>query len=98
MNDASRFRSKSAIYSWKSHMAIENVADLFVATLEQAGVKRVYRIVGDSPNGIPTVPAILRWVRRSISWDIRCGPVADHLSQSEGIGASRKLFFAVDRR
>ncbi len=34
MNDASRFRSKSAIYSWKSHMAIENVADLFVATLE----------------------------------------------------------------
>jgi hypothetical protein len=52
MNDAARFRSKSAIYSWKNHMGIENVADLFVATLEQAGVKRVYRIVGDSPNGI----------------------------------------------
>jgi pyruvate dehydrogenase (quinone) len=33
-------------------MAIENVADLFVATLEQAGVKRIYGIVGDSLNGI----------------------------------------------
>jgi thiamine pyrophosphate-dependent acetolactate synthase large subunit-like protein len=29
-------------------MAIKNVADLFVATLEQAGVKRIYGIVGDS--------------------------------------------------
>jgi pyruvate dehydrogenase (quinone) len=33
-------------------MAIKNVADLFVATLEQAGVKRIYGIVGDSLNGI----------------------------------------------
>jgi pyruvate dehydrogenase (quinone) len=33
-------------------MAIRNVADLFVATLEQAGVKRIYGIVGDSLNGI----------------------------------------------
>ncbi|WP_024514462.1 ubiquinone-dependent pyruvate dehydrogenase [Bradyrhizobium sp. Tv2a-2] len=33
-------------------MAIENVADLFVATLEQAGVKRIYGIVGDSLNGL----------------------------------------------
>ena len=32
-------------------MAINNVADLFVATLEQAGVKRIYGIVGDSLNG-----------------------------------------------
>ncbi len=31
-------------------MAINNVADLFVATLEQAGVKRIYGIVGDSLN------------------------------------------------
>jgi pyruvate dehydrogenase (quinone) len=33
-------------------MAIKNVADLFVATLEQANVKRIYGIVGDSLNGI----------------------------------------------
>ncbi|HLG79881.1 MAG TPA: ubiquinone-dependent pyruvate dehydrogenase [Bradyrhizobium sp.] len=33
-------------------MAIVNVADLFVATLEQAGVKRIYGIVGDSLNAI----------------------------------------------
>jgi pyruvate dehydrogenase (quinone) len=33
-------------------MAIKNVADLFVATLEQACVKRIYGIVGDSLNGI----------------------------------------------
>jgi pyruvate dehydrogenase (quinone) len=33
-------------------MANENVADLFVATLEQAGVKRIYGIVGDSLNGL----------------------------------------------
>ena len=33
-------------------MAIDNVADLFVATLEQAGVKRIYGIVGDSLNGL----------------------------------------------
>src|SRR3569832_2141663 len=31
-------------------MTINNVADLFVATLEQAGVKRIYGIVGDSLN------------------------------------------------
>src|SRR3974390_1689716 len=33
-------------------MAIKNVADLFVATLEQANVKRIYGIVGDSLNGV----------------------------------------------
>jgi pyruvate dehydrogenase (quinone) len=33
-------------------MAINNVADLFVATLEQAGVKRIFGIVGDSLNGL----------------------------------------------
>lgn len=33
-------------------MAINNVADLFVRTLEQAGVKRIYGIVGDSLNGL----------------------------------------------
>jgi pyruvate dehydrogenase (quinone) len=33
-------------------MAIKNVADLFVATLERAGVKRIYGIVGDSLNGL----------------------------------------------
>src|SRR6516164_3797000 len=33
-------------------MVIKNVADLFVATLENAGVKRIYGIVGDSLNGL----------------------------------------------
>src|SRR6516165_4110904 len=33
-------------------MAINNIADLFVATLEQAGVKRIFGIVGDSLNGL----------------------------------------------
>jgi pyruvate dehydrogenase (quinone) len=33
-------------------MAINNIADLVVATLEQAGVKRIFGIVGDSLNGL----------------------------------------------
>ncbi len=33
-------------------MKINNVADLFVETLRQAGVKRIYGLVGDSLNGI----------------------------------------------
>jgi len=33
-------------------MAINNIADLVVATLEKAGVKRIYGIVGDSLNGL----------------------------------------------
>src|SRR5215475_6874408 len=33
-------------------MAIKNVADLFIATLEQAGVQRIFGIVGDSLNGL----------------------------------------------
>jgi len=33
-------------------MAIKNVADLVVATLEQAGVERIFGIVGDSLNGL----------------------------------------------
>src|SRR5580658_1090140 len=33
-------------------MAINNVADLLVATLEQAGVKRIFGVVGDSLNGL----------------------------------------------
>jgi pyruvate dehydrogenase (quinone) len=33
-------------------MPINNVADLLVATLEQAGVKRIFGIVGDSLNGL----------------------------------------------
>src|SRR5689334_24541629 len=33
-------------------MALNNVADLLVATMEQAGVKRIYGIVGDSLNGL----------------------------------------------
>ena len=45
-------------------MAINNVADLFVATLEQAGVKRIYGIVGDSLNGF--TEALRR--RGTIEW------------------------------
>jgi pyruvate dehydrogenase (quinone) len=45
-------------------MAIENVADLFVATLEQASVKRIYGIVGDSLNGL--TEALRR--RGTIEW------------------------------
>ena len=45
-------------------MAINNVADLFVATLEAAGVKRIYGIVGDSLNGL--TDAIRR--RGKIEW------------------------------
>src|SRR5262249_34987754 len=33
-------------------MAIKNVADLIVATLERAGIKRIFGIVGDSLNGL----------------------------------------------
>ena len=33
-------------------MAIKNIADLLVATMEQAGVKRIFGIVGDSLNGL----------------------------------------------
>src|ERR1700744_4568835 len=45
-------------------MAINNVADLFVATLEQAGVERIYGIVGDSLNGL--TEALRR--RGTIEW------------------------------
>ena len=33
-------------------MAIDNVADLIVETLIQAGVKRIFGVVGDSLNGL----------------------------------------------
>src|SRR6201990_2226396 len=45
-------------------MAINNIADLFVATLEQAGVKRIYGIVGDSLNAL--TEALRR--RGTIEW------------------------------
>jgi pyruvate dehydrogenase (quinone) len=45
-------------------MAISNIADLFVATLEQAGVKRIFGIVGDSLNGL--TESIRS--RRTIEW------------------------------
>ena len=45
-------------------MAINNIADLFVATLEQAGVKRIYGVVGDSLNGL--TEALRR--RGTIEW------------------------------
>src|SRR5262247_4190963 len=45
-------------------MAIENLSDLFVATLEQTGVKRIFGIVGDSLNGL--TEALRR--RGTIQW------------------------------
>ncbi|MBT2826955.1 ubiquinone-dependent pyruvate dehydrogenase, partial [Staphylococcus coagulans] len=45
-------------------MAINNVAELFVATLEQAGVKRIFGIVGDSLNAF--TEALRR--RGTIEW------------------------------
>ncbi len=45
-------------------MAIENVADLFVATLAQAGVKRIFGVVGDSLNGL--TEALRK--RKTIDW------------------------------
>lgn len=45
-------------------MALNNVADLLVATMEQAGVKRIFGIVGDSLNGL--TEALRR--RSTIEW------------------------------
>jgi pyruvate dehydrogenase (quinone) len=45
-------------------MTINNVADLIVASLEQAGVKRIFGIVGDSLNGL--TEALRR--RGTIEW------------------------------
>ncbi len=45
-------------------MAIENVADLIAETLVQAGVKRVFGVVGDSLNGL--TEALRK--RSAISW------------------------------
>ncbi len=46
-------------------MSIENVADLFVETLQQVGVRRIYGIVGDSLNGITEAVrarGVIEWV------------------------------------
>ncbi|MCX5495603.1 ubiquinone-dependent pyruvate dehydrogenase [Kaistia dalseonensis] len=46
-------------------MSSRNVADLIVETLEQAGVERIYGVVGDSLNGLTEAlreTATLRWV------------------------------------
>src|ERR1700722_15263886 len=45
-------------------MAIDNVADLIVETLSQAGVKRIFGVVGDSLNGLTEA---LRQ-RKAITW------------------------------
>jgi pyruvate dehydrogenase (quinone) len=45
-------------------MPINNVADLFVETLQQAGVKRIFGVVGDSLNGL--TEALRR--RGTIEW------------------------------
>ena len=46
-------------------MAVDNVADLIIETLEQAGVRRIYGLVGDSLNGITEAiraRGTIRWV------------------------------------
>src|SRR6202158_4611046 len=48
----------------KTAMRIENVADLLVETLAQAGVKRIFGVVGDSLNGL--TEAVRK--RKSIDW------------------------------
>ena len=45
-------------------MAIENVADLIAETLAQAGVKRIFGVVGDSLNGL--TEALRK--RKAIDW------------------------------
>src|SRR5271165_1287089 len=45
-------------------MPIENIADLIVGTLAEAGVKRIYGVVGDSLNGI--TEAVRK--RKAIDW------------------------------
>src|ERR1700734_2392584 len=45
-------------------MAIENVADLIAETLTQAGVKRIFGVVGDSLNGL--TEALRK--RKTIDW------------------------------
>src|SRR6201991_1475142 len=45
-------------------MRIENIADLIAETLHQAGVKRIFGVVGDSLNGL--TEALRK--RRSIDW------------------------------
>ena len=58
-------------------MAINNVADLLVETMEQAGVKRIFGIVGDSLNGL--TEALRR--RGTIDWiHVRHEEVADSLA------------------
>src|ERR1700742_1080550 len=45
-------------------MRIENIADLIAETLHQAGVKRIFGVVGDSLNGL--TEALRK--RKSIDW------------------------------
>ena len=45
-------------------MQIENVADLIAETLDQAGVKRIFGVVGDSLNGL--TEALRK--RKTIDW------------------------------
>src|SRR5246127_368897 len=43
---------RRTLQTWENSMALNNVADLLVATMEQAGIKRIFGIVGDSVNGL----------------------------------------------
>jgi pyruvate dehydrogenase (quinone) len=61
-------------------MTMSNVADLFAATIEQAGVKRIFGIVGDSLNGL--TEALRR--RGTIEWiNVRHEEVATFAAAGE---------------
>ena len=69
-------------------MAINNVADLLVATMEQAGVKRIFGIVGDSLNGL--TEALRR--RGTIDWiHVRHEEVAAFAVVDEKVYGTRQI-------
>jgi pyruvate dehydrogenase (quinone) len=72
-------------------MSINNVADLLVATLEQAGVKRIFGVVGDSLNGLTEA---LR-TRGTIEWvHVRHEEVAAFAAAGEGQITFRAMYWA----
>ena len=65
-------------------MSAGNVADLFVETLHQAGVERIYGVVGDSLNGLTEAlrtHGTIEWVHvrhEEVAAFAAAGEVADH--------------------
>jgi pyruvate dehydrogenase (quinone) len=70
-------------------MTMSNVADLFAATIEQAGVKRIFGIAGDSLNGLTEA----RRRRGAIEWiHVRHEEVADFATAGEASNKELKAF------